>query len=89
MSKKENVTGQLSWQGKAQTHCKNQRFFQTAITGDHHNSSDLIWKVTFGFVKKKIIYRKIPQVILSTEIQVFVFDHRQISKTDIWKSRGF
>ena len=30
--KKENVTGQLGWQGKAQSHRENSRFFQPGIT---------------------------------------------------------
>ena len=38
MSKKENVTGGLGWQGKAQTHDKNWRFFRSPVTGDYHDS---------------------------------------------------
>ena len=30
--KKENVTGQLGWQSKAQSHRNNWRFFQPGIT---------------------------------------------------------
>ena len=50
MSKKENVAGRLSWQGKAQAHRK--RFFQSPTTGGHHDSCDLIRKIAFTFVKK-------------------------------------
>ena len=32
LKKKENVTVQLGWQGKAQSHCNDWRFFQPGIT---------------------------------------------------------
>ena len=54
--KEGNVTGQLGWQGKAQSHHKNWIFFQPGITHmkDYHDSCDLIWKITFGFVGKNL-----------------------------------
>ena len=54
MSKKENVTGPLGWQGEARTHRKNWRFFQYSITGDYHDSCNLIWKMTLTFVRKNL-----------------------------------
>ena len=50
MSKKENIAGQLGWQGKAQAHRKG--FFRSPAMEGHHNSCDLIWKIAFTFVEK-------------------------------------
>ena len=55
MSKKENVTGRLHWQGKAHTRSKNRRFFWSLITGDYHDSCDFIRKIAFTFVGKNKI----------------------------------
>ena len=54
MSKKENVTGQLGWQDKTQTHCKNGRFFRPGITREIFTILKLIWKITFEFVGKNL-----------------------------------
>ena len=50
MSKKENVADRLGLQGKAQAHHK--RFFRSPTTGSHHDSCNLIWKITFTFIEK-------------------------------------
>ena len=43
-SKKKNVTGQIGWQGKAQTDHKNQRFFWPVIIGFLRSDlEDHIW----------------------------------------------
>ena len=75
MSKKEiEITGQLSWQGKAQTHRKNSRFFRPAVTevitifailiGRSH--SDLSEKKSGNYLTPKVLTKNLGTVQNST-----------------------